>query len=160
MHTILKRGSKNYGNGRHQLPVRSLSKGHHRTSYKEGISWMVISWNEQLWSTQRQGGLLNLGEAQELTGDIIPAEALSNTDHSIITFTLPGEGKVPKLCTVTLNIGGGGGGRYKKLSLTEGDLPPADHDTKELPWHRQWELLPPNRNILQWVLMRQLWGAV
>lgn len=74
---------------------------------------MVISWNEQLWSTQRQGGLLNLGEAQELTGDIIPAEALSNTDHSIITFTLPGEGKVPKLCTVTLNIGEEGGGDIK-----------------------------------------------
>ena len=66
---------------------------------------MVISWNEQLWSTQRQGGLSNLSEAEELIVYVIPAEPLSNTDHKIITFTLPGEGKVPKLCTVTLNIG-------------------------------------------------------
>lgn len=67
---------------------------------------MVISWNEQLWSTQRQGRLSGAqGEAQELTGDIIPAEPLSNTDHNIIAFTLPGEGTVPKLCTVILIIG-------------------------------------------------------
>lgn len=49
---------------------------------------MFVSWNEQLWSTKRQGGLSNLREAQEFIGDIISDEPLSNSDHNIITFTL------------------------------------------------------------------------
>lgn len=27
---------------------------HHWAGYKEGISGMIISWNKQLWSTQRK----------------------------------------------------------------------------------------------------------
>lgn len=33
------------------------------------------------------------------------------------------------------------------------------HYTKQLSRHRQWHLLPRNRDILQQTLMRQLWGS-
>lgn len=88
---------------------------------KKFLEWLFLGMSSCGVHGGREG-LSNLGEAQEVIAGIIPAEPLSDTDHNLITFTLPGEGKVPKLCTVTLKLevewwGGqecGWAKRYKK----------------------------------------------
>lgn len=72
--------------------MRMLATSYHGIRYKKGnfLESLFLGIGRYGVHQGREGFQTWVKLRRWLIGDVIPAEPLSNTDHNIITFTLPG----------------------------------------------------------------------